>query len=142
MGYALFFARKLSLTARVNQMNAQLMMVSNEQMRLTDQIASKQQAANMSNNNAKMKAISTYKSALDQGTDEAKAKAAYEEAMAKSDNDKSTSDLDIMGLQMKVDSLDLRRKYLETQLNVAQQELESVEKAEENAIKASTPKYK
>ena len=142
MGYALFFARKLSLTARVNQMNAQLMMVSNEQMRLTDQIASKQQAANMANNNKKLSAISDYKSALDKGTDEAKAKAAYEEAMAKSDNDKTTSDLDIMGLQMKVDSLDLRRKYLETQLNVAQQELESVEKAEENAIKASTPKYK
>ena len=123
-------------------MNAQLMMVSNEQMRLTDQIAAKQNAASLKSNKNKMDAINTYKTELEKGGDQAQAKTDYELAMQQNDVDKTTSDLDIQALQMQVDSLDLRRKYLETQLNVAQQELESVEKAEENAIKASTPKYK
>lgn len=144
MGYALFFARKLSLTARVNQMNAQLMVISNQQNDLTNQIAAKQNAMNTRTATANLTAAKNYKSAIGDGSDSSKvtaAQSAYDEAMAQNSLLNTTDDIDIQGLQSQVDALDLRRETLETQLTAAQQELEAVEKAEESAIKAATPKY-
>lgn len=142
MGYALFCARKLSLTARVNSLNAQLMIISNQQMRLADQAAAKENAANLKANSQKMKAIQTYKSALDGAADSAAAQNEYQEALANIDKESMMTDLDIQGLKMQENALDLRRKSLETQLQAAQEEMKAVEKAEENAIKDATPKYK
>lgn len=144
MGYALFFARKLELTARVNQMNAQLMAVSNEQFNLTNQISAKQNAANMRMASANAAAAANYASAVSNSTDQnaiSTARAAYDSAIAQNSVFGTTSDAEISGLQAKVDALDLSRKTLETQLNAAQNELQSVEKAEESAIKNSTAKY-
>ena len=69
MGYALFFARKLSLTARVNGLNAQLMSISQQQMDLTNKISAKQNAANLRTAVANKNAASIYTSALKSGGD-------------------------------------------------------------------------
>ena len=46
MGYALFTARKMSLQAKVNQYNLQLMQISNKETELTQKTARMQQAHN------------------------------------------------------------------------------------------------
>ena len=52
MGYALFTARKLALQSRVNNLNAQLMAISNQQNALTDQITNKQMMSDLRSANA------------------------------------------------------------------------------------------
>ena len=51
------------------------------------------------------------------------------------------TDAEIQTLKQQQTMYDLQKKNLQTQLNAYQNELEAVEKAEENAIKGSTPKF-
>ena len=141
MGYALFFARKLSLTARVNGLNAQLMSISQQQMDLTNKISAKQNAANLRTAVANKNAASIYTSALKSGGDTQAAEATYNEAMSSNDLQNAIDNVEINNLNQQQTALDTQRKTLETQLNAAQNELINVEKAEESAIKNSTAKY-
>lgn len=141
MGYALFFARKLSLTARVNGLNAQLMSISQQQMDLTNKISAKQNAANLRTAVANNNAASIYTKALKSGGDTQAAEANYNEAVSSNDLQNAIDNVEINNLNQQQTALDTQRKTLETQLNAAQQELSQVEKAEESAIKNSTAKY-
>ncbi len=141
MGYALFFARKLSLTARVNGLNAQLMSISQQQMDLTNKISAKQNAANLRTAVANNNAASIYTKALKSGGDTQTAEANYNEAVSSNDLQNAMDNVEINNLNQQQTALDTQRKTLETQLNAAQNELSQVEKAEESAIKNSTAKY-
>ena len=141
MGYALFFARKLSLTARVNGLNAQLMSISQQQMDLTNKISAKQNAANLRTAVANKNAASIYTNALKSGGDTQAAEATYNEAISSNDLQNAIDNVEINNLNQQQTVLDTQRKTLETQLNAAQNELSNVEKAEESAIKNSTAKY-
>ncbi len=141
MGYALFFARKLSLTARVNGLNAQLMSISQQQMDLTNKISAKQNAANLRTAVANNNAASIYTKALKSGGDTQAAEANYNEAVSSNDLQNAIDNVEINNLNQQQTALDTQRKTLETQLNAAQNELSQVEKAEESAIKNSTAKY-
>lgn len=141
MGYALFFARKLSLTARVNGLNAQLMSISQQQMDLTNKISAKQNAANLRTAVANNNAASIYTKALKNGGDTQAAEANYNEAVSSNDLQNAIDNVEINNLNQQQTALDTQRKTLETQLNAAQNELSQVEKAEESAIKNSTAKY-
>lgn len=141
MGYALFFARKLSLTARVNGLNAQLMSVSQQQMDLTNQISAKQNAVNLRTAVANKNAASIYAKALQSGGDSAAAEANYNDAVSSNDLQATIDNVEINSLNQQQTALDTQRKTLETQLNAAQNELQQVEKAEESAIKNATAKY-
>lgn len=141
MGYALFFARKLSLTARVNGLNAQLMSISQQQMDLTNKISAKQNAANLRTAVANKNAASIYTSALKSGGDTQAAEATYNEAISSNDLQNAIDNVEINNLNQQQTVLDTQRKTLETQLNAAQNELSNVEKAEESAIKNSTAQY-
>lgn len=141
MGYALFFARKLSLTARVNGLNAQLMSISQQQMDLTNKISAKQNAANLRTAVANNNAASIYTKALKSGGDTQAAEANYNEAVSSNDLQNAIDNVEINNLNQQQTALDTQRKTLETQLNAAQNELSQVEKAEDSAIKNSTAKY-
>ena len=145
MGYALFFARKLSLNTRINSLNAQLMVISNQQNELTERLSAQQIKNNVRSNEANLQAARNYTSALSKDgisdDDRTKAENEYQEALSKNSLLGNMDDVDIMELEGEQSVLDLRRETIETQLNAAQKELESVEKAEENAIKSATPGY-
>lgn len=137
MGYALFTARKLSLQARVNNLNAQLMSISNQQDALTNQITGKQTAANLRTANASANAYSIFANSSQSASDSA----TLQKTLAQNELANTLSNTEIQGLQAKVNALDTARESLETQLNAASNELQAVEKAEESAIKNATPKY-
>lgn len=149
MGYALFTARKLALTARVNQLNAQLMSISQQQMDLANQISSKQSANNLRTAMANSQALSIFKenlSSISEGDEGYQGKFAdfqadYNQKMAQNTISSTMEDADIQQLSQQDNALDMQRETLETQLNAAQQELEQVKKTEESAIKNATPKY-
>ena len=149
MGYALFTARKLSVTARVNQLNAQLMSISQQQQDLANQISNKQQANNMRTASANMAALNIFQnsmSGVDSNSSDYQstfdtAQMTYNKAMAQNTVDSTMSDAEIQQLSQQDNALDMQRETLETQLNAASQELEQVKKAEESAIKNATPKY-
>lgn len=151
MGYALFTARKLSLTSRVNQMNAQLMKISQQQMNLANEISKKEQANNLALSSKNNQALSVFQSAvsgLDASGDSnvynkafTEAQNAYNSALSQNTVDSTMSDADIDALRDQDNMLDLQRESLETQLTAAQEELNAVKKAEGEAIKNATPTY-
>lgn len=143
MGYALFTARKLSLTARVNNLNAQLAVISNQRDSLTNQISAKQTAANLRTAQAKADAANKYASIMNGNDEKAKenAEADYNKTIADNEVANSMSNLEIQALESKDNALDNSQKSIQTRLTAAQKELEAVEKAEESAIGHATPKY-
>lgn len=139
MGYALFTARKMSLQAKVNQYNAQLMQLSNKETELTNKTTLRQRV-----NNSVDKAQGTANLACNVGdlfTGGATSLVAgivnfgIDTMQNKSDEAYQT---EIAAEQQKIDT---EKQRLQTLLNAAQSELESVEKAEESAIKNATPSY-
>lgn len=143
MGYALFTARKLCLTARVNNLNAQLMTISNQRDALTNQITQKQTAANIRTANANSKAAANYASIMQGDDEKAKetAEADYNKTVSDNEVANTMTNLEIQALQAKDNALDTTQKSIQTRLTAAQKELEAVEKAEESAIGNATPKY-
>ena len=145
MGYALFTARKLALTARVNNLNAQLMEISQQQMNITNQISAKQNSINLATSTANAQAASIFKQAIAGAKGDeaaiANAQSAYDEQMANNTLSSTMQSMDIQSLKDQDTALDMQRETLETQLNAANNELERVKKAEEGAIKNSTPSY-
>lgn len=137
MGYALFTARKLSLQTRVNQLNAQLMAISNQQDALTQKITNKQMETNLKIANSNTKAYSIFASSSQSTADSTK----LNKTLSDNELASTLSNVEIQGLQAKVDVLDTTRQSLQTQLTAAQNELSQVEQTEESAIKNATPKY-
>lgn len=137
MGYALFTARKLSLQTRVNQLNAQLMAISNQQDALTQKISNKQMETNLTIAKSNNQAYSLFAQAS--GSTEASTK--LNKTLSDNELASTLSNVQIQGLQSQVNVLDTARQSIETQLTAAQNELSNVEKAEESAIKSATPKY-
>ena len=137
MGYALFTARKLSLQTRVNQLNAQLMAISNQQDALTQKITNKQMETNLKIANSNTKAYSIFASSSQSTADSTK----LNKTLSDNELASTLSNVEIQGLQAKVDVLDTTRQSLQTQLTAAQNELSQVENTEESAIKNATPKY-
>ena len=150
MGYALFTARKMSLTARLNLCNAQIMSNSERANKLSMDIFSLQNKNSIEKANQTLAAQTKYTEKLNKldanaenyYEEQQKAEAELNEATAKINKESLMSDLQIQGLNMQQTQLDQQRKYLETQLTAYSNELEAVGKAEEDAIKKAAPSYK
>lgn len=153
MGYMLFTARKLSLTTRINQANARLMLIS-------------QHHTNIDNNIAQLQSLN----ALKQTKENTAAYKEYEENMASIDISSSDSasylskqleyqiqlsqalngisskhqmsNSQINILEAQASQLDIQQKRLQTELDSMTAELKNVEEAEGKAIEASAPKFK
>jgi chromosome segregation ATPase len=150
MGYALFTARKMSLTTRLNLCNAQIMSNSERANALTMDIFTIQNKTAMEKANKTLAAQTKYTETLS-GLDvedkeynkkQSEAEAELNKAMTEIARESAMDDLQIQGLNMQQTMLDQQRKMLETQLNAYNNELEQVGKAEEDAIKKATPSYK
>lgn len=152
MGYALFTARKMSLQAKVNDYNAQLMKISNEETRLANQTAARQQVKNCVDN-AQSTGSSVAKiggailgfatgGLIGASIGSSIGGAVAGIANAGIDQGQSMAD-EAYNAQMtaKQKALDTEKQRITTLLNAAQNELQQVEKAEESAIKNATPKY-
>ena len=160
MGYALFTARKMSLQAKVNDYNAKLMQLSNEETRLANQTANRQQMRNAQDNahtvgTQLFQGVGTIGGAIaglalggpvgavigavagKEGTSMATgAGNNLRDGMRKQEDDAYAA-----AMNAKQKQIDTEKQRLTTLLNAAQNELQQVEKAEEGAIKNSTPKY-
>ena len=150
MGYALFTARKLSINARLNLCNAQVASNTERANALTNTIYSKQSKSAMDKATKTLEAQKAYTNAvkdLDSSADDytskqTAAQSKLDEALAEISKESAMTDMEIQGLNMQQTALDQQRKMLETQLNAYTNELETVGKAEEDAIKKSAPSFK
>ena len=136
MGYALFTARKMSLQSKVNQYNLQLMKLSNEETKLSQQTALRQQVNNSVDSAQSVGSLAAGlfgggAGSLVSGV----ANFAIDRVQSKADEAYQTQ------LAAKQQAIDTEKQRLTTLLNAAQAELQNVEKAEGEAIKSSAPQY-
>ena len=153
MGYALFTARKLSLTTRINTCNANLSINSEKANALSNSIFAKQQKSALELFTANKNAYSIFEKTIkdaeekNSGNDDAinnamiKAQYTLQKAMSAASQKQTMSNIEIQQLRQQQNLLDQERQSLQTQLTAYQNELTNVEKAEETAIKNSTPKF-
>ena len=132
MGSVMFTARKMSLQARINSINLELMKLQNKQDRVLSDRAAQQPVKDATEMILTMgtKALTVANPGLgmaagmlvNQGLETAKNMQAFRDS--------------------KIDKqMDTRKQQLTTQLQTYQAELQNVEKAEADAIKKGAPKY-
>jgi chromosome segregation ATPase len=145
MGYALFTARKLSVSTRLNTCNSQLASNTERAYTLTSSIFAKQSQSALDSSVASQNAYKAYEAVITQDgvTEEQKtaADSTLKKALADAEVKSAQTNTEIQALNLDQTRLDQEKKRLETQLNAYQNELDGVEKAEETAIKNAAPKY-
>ena len=135
MGFALFMARKMSLKAKVNDYNLKLMQLTNLETKLANQQANIQQGANMVGtltNLAPMIGAMFGPAGMLAGGVAGKVVGGISDAAMRGQQ---------QALAHKQKMIDTEKQRLTTLIQQASAELQSVEQAEGNAIKSSTPKY-
>lgn len=156
MSAELFTSRKLSVAAKLNYCNAQMMCNTERANTLTSSIFAKQSASAIDKANKTQIAYAVYQTAMNAAsatTEDGKApenyadlkadaEAALSKALADIDQASAMTDAEIQGLNMQQTVIDQQKKMLETQLNTYTNELENVSKAEEGAIKKDAPSFK
>lgn len=166
MGYAIFAARKLSLTNRLNQIRFRILQLDQQQQTLSQAAGDKQRAYSMIKNNfnnygnAQMNIFGQQQQFAMQQlqkpdlSEEDKAK--YQQILSNAVNYvRSTTDsifqqntylditasYDLAQINQLENQIELERKTLETQEKAMSAELEAVEKKEDSEIKNSAPKF-
>lgn len=164
--YAMFTARKLMLTARINNLSLRLMLLAQKQndimtygANIADGTISMEEAANSPSSIFNRQILYTQQTtagATAQATQQLNAYLAtnpnntasvapnpqdpvyasfYQQAL------KDAAQVEQQKIAVIENQIDQERLKIETQLKAAQAELESVEKAEDQGIKNSAPKY-
>ena len=152
MGYALFTARKMSLQAKVNQYNLQLMKISDKENQLTQKTAALQQRNNKidaAQNKGSMfaKIGGTLVGAAFGGIGGAMVGSELGGGFGKVANaavdkgQQAYTEYQQNELSRQQTELDTEKQRINTLLTKAQYELQQVEQSEESAIKSATPKY-
>lgn len=141
MGYALFAARQMTLQARVNSLNSQLMTLSNQQNAISQKITQNQNFSNMQAANFQQQQASVFANNLNGGMDYTQAFANYQAQMAQSSLTSTTNDVSLTALKSQENALDTQRQALTTTLTAATNELDQVKSAIKKAIESSTVKY-
>ena len=158
MGYAIFTMRKLSLRTRINQANAQLMILSQRQLNYATQKTQVQIAASTTSAAATLESAKKRQEAIKEflnadGTlkkdyDAEKLNAALTAATTTTDVDDAETkvqqalyEAQIQEISIYENQIEIQKKALETEVQAYQSEYEMVEKSETGEIKASAPKY-
>lgn len=152
MGYAIFAARKIMLTSRINNLNWRIMCLSQQQQSLSDVSGRMQQyfgtmSMLMGNQNASIWQAMGLGNQWNGGNGLGSGTIAqngmnfmnsmsYEQMMLN-----MQSQMMLKPVADQENQIELERKRLETQLQAATKELEKVEQAEEKQIESSAPKY-
>ena len=153
MGYAIFSARKIMLSTRINNLQFRLMALSQQKQNLAQLSSSMQQYFG----NISMMLGSGY--GMGMGLMNGLANSVFGMFMGNSANNifgsmgynnQIAAAQQMLGMQSQAmlkpvaaqeNMIDNEMKTIETQLKAAQAEIEQVEKAEDNAIKQSAPKF-
>jgi len=158
MGYAIFTMRKLSLRTRINQANAQLMILSQRQLNYATQKTEIQIAASTTSAASTLESAQKRQAAIKEFLDaNVKLKEGYDAAKLSDALTAATTNTDVDDAQTKVqqalyeaqiqeisvyeNQIEVQKKALESEVQAYQSEYELVEKAETGEIKASAPKY-
>ena len=142
MGYALFSQRKLVLTAQLDNYQLQLSQRDNEQYAIAcDQAALKQQLSTLGAAQAGELA-DLYEILADSNSEERESinyliKAKQEQFKQETDD----INREIYVVSQKEARINLEKKELETRVTKITKELETIEKAEQDGIDRSTPKF-
>ncbi|MBQ4123187.1 hypothetical protein IJD44_05650 [bacterium] len=143
MGYAVFAQRKVVLTSRLNSYQLQLMQMDDRQFALaTDGTDLDMQLSSI--NQAQSTELSDlYKSLTNADNDDAKddIRAQIEEVKNKYATWTEEINQENYELSQKENMIEMQKKRLETQITKISQELEAVEKAEQDGIQRANPKY-
>lgn len=143
MGYAVFAQRKVVLTSRLNSYQLQLMQMDDRQFALaTDGTDLDMQLSSI--NQAQSTELSDlYKSLTGADNDDAKdeIRAQIEEVKNKYATWTEEINQENYELSQKENMIEMQKKRLETQITKISQELEAVEKAEQDGIQRANPKY-
>ncbi len=160
MGYAVFTARKLMLTNRINQLNFRIMQLSQQQQTLSKAAGDKERQISwikgmfntIGNAFTQRMNLQTQAAINQAGNDPAALQQllsgsyAMQNAMAQQFQfagmmiDYQSSG-DLQSVKDMENQIELERKNLETQVQALTAERQSVEKAEESEIKNSAPKF-
>lgn len=169
MGYAMYCARKLMLTSKINRINFRLVQLTQQQQLLADQAGRLQQQIGF------IRSVSNSIIGIGQSTSQAIQMQALSEKMAAANRSGDTWDqariqkelanisafnsignlsgqatslfssigeqATLAAINCQETQIDTEIKRLETQLKAAEKELEKVEQVEDKAIERSTPKY-
>ena len=142
MGYAVFAQRKVVLTSRLNSYQLQLMQMDDRQFALaTDGTDLDMQLSSI--NQAQSTELSDlYKSLTGADNDDAKdeIRAQIEEVKNKYATWTEEINQENYELSQKENMIEMQKKRLETQITKISQELEAVEKAEQDGIQRANPK--
>lgn len=159
MGFLIFACRKLSLKSKITDLQYRQMCLQNQKSTIEDQISQRQQMYSNSRDSREAymsQSIYTMKlNAYQMAQGDPKAINAFQATggmtpemmnmMSKNqiagmlENDRNN--IDLQALARKDKEIERQMATLESQLKIATNELESVEKAEDNAAKQSTPKF-
>ena len=156
MGYAVFTARKLMLTSRVNNLNFRLMCLSQQKQSLSQQMASMQSmfgqismnlntSCGLNTNNL----MGSFLGGIGLGNMDSSllgqqlsfGKGNYEQLALYNNYIQQMQRSMMAPIAMQDNAIDMEMKTIETQLQAARQELEAVEKHEGDEIKKSAPKF-
>lgn len=152
MGYALFTCRKLMLQKRLNQVNYRQLAYQQKRNELVNQAANiemKLAARDMKYQQDMLAKQTEIFGDLTAGGGNSQISddqmRLYETTMAQMEtkykSDTSIENMTLKSLSAQENVIDLEIKKLDTQVKEITTEMEGVEKAEENGIKNSTPKY-
>jgi len=152
MGYAIFAARKIMLTSRINNLNWRIMCLSQQQQSLSDISGRMQQYFGTmsmmmgSQNNSIWQAMGLGNqwaggNGLDMNSIANNAYAYMNGMQMQQAQINMLSQAMLQPVAAQENQIELERKRLETQLQAATKELEKVESAEEKQIENSAPKY-
>lgn len=159
--YAMFTARKLMLTSRINSLNLKLMLLAQKEMDLStyganiaDGAISAEEFANSPSSIFNRQMLYSQTTSMNAGAQASNEMNLYLSTNANTSVDqnalyqsyyqealKEAAQVENKRIAVIENQIDQQRLQIETQLKAAQAELDSVEKAEDNGIKASAPKY-
>lgn len=162
MGFLIFACRKLSLKSRITDLQYRQMVLQNQKSTIEDQISQRQQCySNMKdaremymsqtmmqmrqsifqqaggyNMNPNQYAMIQMQMQMDPNIMKMMGQSQFQNMFEDERNN-----IDLQALARKDKQIEREMATLESQLKLAQNELESVEKAEDNAAKQDTPKF-
>lgn len=166
MGFLIFAYRKLSLKSKITDLQYRQMCLQNQKMTISDQISQRQQMfSSMKDQRESAMSLFMYQynssragQYLDRGGQSNGNPASVFGAMMNSSMppemmyemaknqmlgslEDQRNNMDLQSLGRKDKEIERQMATIESQLKIMTQELESVEKAEDNAVKQDTPKF-
>ena len=143
MGYALFAQRKLVISGLINSVQLQQTQRSDEQMRLATNTISLQAdiTALQANQSYKLQDLYSELSSADDSSERESIQADIKEVQEEFEGEIAQINQKIYMISIKENALEMEVKRLDTRLEALKKQRDIIEKAEQDGIDKSTPKF-